>query len=173
MCRGRFGRAPEQVLGPWNTISHVTTYEGQPGRRPLSYDEVQALFNAADGLVEQARSLGRKGGLAAQRDAAVLKTTYAFGLRRREVWGLDLADLRRNPKVPAFGQLGALLVRWGKASRGSPPKRRTVLLVPEMDWIVPVPEQPGSDAPSCSCPLATSAPGCRRQSCPGEQSRRC
>lgn len=32
-------------------------------------------------------------------------------------------------------------MRWGKASRGSPPKRRTVLTVPEMDWIVPVLEQ--------------------------------
>jgi len=29
-------------------------------------------------------------------------------------------------------------VRYGKSSRGSPPKRRTVLTVPAMDWIVPV-----------------------------------
>jgi site-specific recombinase XerD len=29
-------------------------------------------------------------------------------------------------------------VRYGKASRGGPPKRRTVLTVPEMDWIVDV-----------------------------------
>jgi site-specific recombinase XerD len=29
-------------------------------------------------------------------------------------------------------------VRWGKSSRGSAPKRRTVLTVPEMDWIVDV-----------------------------------
>jgi len=29
-------------------------------------------------------------------------------------------------------------VRWGKSSRGSAPKRRTVLTVPEMDWIVEV-----------------------------------
>jgi site-specific recombinase XerD len=99
---------------------------------------VQALFDAADGRVAQIRGTGRKGALAAQRDAALLKTVYAFGLRRREVWGLDLADLRRNPKVPAFGECGAVMVRWGKSSRSSPPKRRTVLLVPEMDWVVPV-----------------------------------
>ena len=30
------------------------------------------------------------------------------------------------------------MVRWGKSSRGSGPKRRTVLLVPEMDWWIPV-----------------------------------
>lgn len=141
LCEERFGRAPRQVLGEWNTIAHVSEYEGRPGRRPLTYDEVQALFDAADGRVEVIRSRGRKGGLAAQRDSAMLKTVYAFGLRRREAWGLDLADLRRNPRVPDFGQFGAALVRWGKSSRGSPPKRRTVLLVPEMDWIVAVLQQ--------------------------------
>ena len=75
------------------------------------------------------------------RDAALLKTMYAFGLRRREPWGLNLADLRHNPKVPAFGRCGGVFVRWGKSSRGSQPKRRTVLTVPEMDWIVAVLEQ--------------------------------
>ena len=75
------------------------------------------------------------------RDAALLKTVYAFGLRRREAWGLDLADLRRNPQVPQFAGYGAVFVRWGKSSNGSPPKRRTVLTVPEMDWAVPVLQQ--------------------------------
>ena len=79
--------------------------------------------------------------MAAQRDAALLKTIYAFGLRRAESAGLDLSDLRRNPKMPEFTRFGALLVRWGKSSRGNPPKRRTVLLVPEMDWVVPVLQQ--------------------------------
>jgi divalent metal cation (Fe/Co/Zn/Cd) transporter len=141
VCAQRFGEAPQQVLGEWNTVTHSSEYEGQPGRRPLTYDEVQALFDAADGRVEEIRARGRKGGLAAQRDAALLKMVYAFGLRRREVWGLDLADLRRNPKVPAFGEFGVVSVRWGKASRGGSPKRRMVLLVPEMDWVVPVLQQ--------------------------------
>lgn len=138
VCVERFGEAPQQVLGEWNTIAHVTEYEGRPGRRPLSYDEVQALFDAADGRVDEIRALARKGALAAQRDAVLLKTIYAFGLRRREAWGLDLADLRHNPKAKQFGRCGAVFVRWGKSSRGSAPKRRTVLLVPEMDWVVPV-----------------------------------
>jgi integrase len=51
---------------------------------------------------------------------------------------LDLTDLRHNPKTPDFGQYGALFVRFGKSSNGSPPKRRTVFTVPEMDWIVDV-----------------------------------
>jgi integrase/recombinase XerD len=140
-CVEQFGTAPQQILHEWNTVAHVTDYEGKPGRRPLTYDEVQALFDAADGRVEEARARRRKGVLAAMRDAAALKTAYAFGLRRREVCGLDVADLRRHPKVPDYGRFGALFVRWGKSSSGSAPKRRTVLTVPEMDWVVPVLEQ--------------------------------
>ncbi|GAB3956301.1 hypothetical protein GCM10027614_68100 [Micromonospora vulcania] len=138
VCHQRFGQAPSQIFHEANTIAHVTEYEGQPHRRPLTYDEVQALFDAADARVGAIRSRGRKGALAALRDAALLKTIYAFGLRRREAWGLDLADLRHNPKAPAFGRYGAVFVRYGKSSNGSPPKRRTVLTIPEMDWIVPV-----------------------------------
>jgi site-specific recombinase XerD len=140
-CRERFGAAPRQLLDEWNTIVRVSTYIGNPRRRPLTYDEVQALFDAADGLVEEVRARGRKGGLTTQRDAALLKTIYAFGLRRREAEGLDLGDLRRNPDVPQFRRYGALFVRWGKSSRGNPPKRRTVMLVPEMEWVVPVLQQ--------------------------------
>ncbi|MEO3925833.1 tyrosine-type recombinase/integrase [Micromonosporaceae bacterium B7E4] len=138
VCYQRFGQAPSQIFHEANTIVHVTEYEGQPHRRPLTYDEVQALFDAADARVGVIRSRGRKGALAALRDAALLKTIYAFGLRRREAWGLDLTDLRHNPKAPAFGRHGAVFVRYGKSSNGSPPKRRTVLTIPEMDWIVPV-----------------------------------
>ena len=137
-CMERFGRAPAQILHEWNSVTHVTEYEGQPGRRPLTYEEVQALFDAADGRVEDKRARGRKGALTAMRDSALLKAFYAYGLRRQEMCGLDLSDLRRNPKTPDFGRYGALFVRWGKSSNGSQPNRRTVFTVPEMDWIVGV-----------------------------------
>ena len=129
-CQDRFRQAPAQILHEWNSVSHVTEYEGQPGRRPLTYDEVQALFDAADGRVEEIRARGRKGALTAMRDSALLKTYYAYGLRRREGCGLDLADLRRNAKAPGYGRCGALFIRWGKSSNGSPPRRRTVFTVP-------------------------------------------
>ncbi len=45
---------------------------------------VQELFDAADGRVEAIRARGRKGAVAALRDAVRLKTIYAYGLRRRE-----------------------------------------------------------------------------------------
>lgn len=141
LCVDRFGQAPVQVLHEWNSITHSSEYEGSPGRRPLTYDEVQALFDAADARVEEIRARHRKGALAALRDAMMIKTVYAYGLRRREACGLDLADLRRNPKVPGYGRFGAMFVRYGKSSKSGPPKRRTVLTVPEMDWIVEVLDQ--------------------------------
>ena len=91
-CSERFGSVPQQVFHDGNSVVHVADYEGQPGRRPLTDDEVQALFDAADSRAEAARGTGRKGVLTALRDSVVLKTVYAFGLRRREVHGLDLTD---------------------------------------------------------------------------------
>jgi integrase/recombinase XerC len=134
-CLERFGEVPQAVFHEGNSVLHTVEYEGGPRRRPLTYDEVQALFDAADARPGKIRGLGRKGALGALRDAAVLKTVYAFGLRRTEVSRLDLTDLRRNGKAPRFGGFGSLMVRFGKASKGSPPKRRTVLTVPEMDWV--------------------------------------
>ncbi|WP_406490326.1 phage integrase N-terminal SAM-like domain-containing protein [Streptomyces phaeochromogenes] len=49
-CNERFGRAPVQLLHEWNTITHTSEYEGAAERRPLTYDEVQTLFDAADGV---------------------------------------------------------------------------------------------------------------------------
>lgn len=137
-CQEHFGQVPVQILHEWNSVTHVTEYEGDPRRRALTYDEVQALFDAAESLVEDIRVRGRKGARAAHRDVVLLKTIYAFGLRRREAWGLDVADLRHNPTIPAYGRIGGLFVRYGKSTKGSPPKRRTVMLVPEMDWLVPL-----------------------------------
>lgn len=77
---------------------------------------MQALFDAADDCVEEAQAWHRKGVLTAMRDSALLKPVYASGLRRQKTVGLDVADWRRNPKVPAYGRFGAVLVRFGKIS---------------------------------------------------------
>jgi site-specific recombinase XerD len=140
-CAERFGEVPQMVFHEGNSVLHTVEYEGDPRRRPLTYDEIQALFDAADGRPAKIRGQGRKGALAALRDGAVLKTVYAYGTRRTETSRLDLTDLRRNRKAPQFRGYGSLMVRYGKASKGSPPKRRTVLTVPEMDWIVEVLEE--------------------------------
>lgn len=135
-CLVRFGVAPQQICHDWNTIAHLLDYEGDPGRRALTFDELEQFFDAADARVEAIVRTKRKGALAALRNAQMFKTIYAFGLRRAECIGLDVADLRSNPVAEQFGTFGAVYVRHGKGSRGTGPKRRTVLTLPEFDWVV-------------------------------------
>ncbi|PTT67781.1 integrase [Arthrobacter sp. HMWF013] len=125
-CEARFGTHPVQVCTEWNTSRHLQDYEGDPKRRPLTRAELQRLFDYADGQVDSRLDTGRKGAFIAYRDATMFKVAYAWGLRAREVAGLDVTDFYRNAHAPEFGPFGMLLVRNGKASRGGPPKRRSV-----------------------------------------------
>lgn len=136
VCRDRFGQVPSQVCHEWNTVVHLNDYEGHPARRPFTYDELQHLFDFLDERVDRIARSGRKGALAALRDAQMAKSAYAFGLRRAELCRLEVADLRPNPHVPEWGTYGSVHVRYGKAVRGGVPRRRTVLTVPEFDWVV-------------------------------------
>jgi integrase len=105
------------------------------GKRPYTRDELQDLFDCADDQVMRIRAGGSKGWIPADRMATIMKTAYAWGLRRNEVRSLDLVDLAVNPGARQFRQFGILYVRHGKAMRGSPPKRRSVLTVPGFDWV--------------------------------------
>ena len=69
-CVERVGAAPVQICHEGNTAVHVAEYEGRPGRRPLTRLELQALFDTADGAVDDAAHSARKGWLAAFRDAS-------------------------------------------------------------------------------------------------------
>ncbi|WP_327575636.1 tyrosine-type recombinase/integrase [Streptomyces sp. NBC_00145] len=100
----------------------------------MTREECQALFDYADSRVEYAIRRGRKGALAAYRDATVFKTIYGWGLRCQECSRLETTDFYRNPKAPELGRYGSLHVRYGKRSRGSPPRRHMVLSV--MGWAV-------------------------------------
>ncbi len=133
-CERRFGSHPVQVCHEWNTRPHLQEYEGDPRRRPLTRRELQLLFDRADAEVDTRLAVGRKGAAAAYRDATLLKVVYAWGLRAREAIMLDTTDFYRNPKVPELEDFGFVRVRFGKASRGSPPKPRTVASV--MPWAV-------------------------------------
>jgi site-specific recombinase XerD len=131
-CMERVGEIPSQICHEWNTATHVVENEGRPERRPLTRDELQRLFDMADDAVVEVARTRRKGWLAAFRDATLFKVIYAWGLRRREAAMLDVGDFTLNPAAPELGSLGACQVRYGKAMRGSPPKRRTVASV--MPW---------------------------------------
>lgn len=135
-CEEAFGTHPIQICHEWNTRTHLSEFEALPAKRPLSYDELEAFFDHADSLVETIITSGKKGALSALRDAQLFKTTYAFGLRRTEVAMLDLADLRSNPNSPQWAGYGVLHVRFGKSFKGGPPRRRSVLAVPEFGWAI-------------------------------------
>lgn len=133
-CEQRVGARPSQICHQDNTATHVADYEGRPQRRPLSRLECQALFDAADDRAQRLADSGRKGWLTAFRDATLLKVTYGWGLRCREVTMLDLTDFTPNPAATELGGLGVCHVRFGKAMRGSAPRRRAVASV--MPWAV-------------------------------------
>ena len=135
-CEGEFGPGayPVPVCHEWNTIAHLNGYEGRPEARPFSREELQLFLDYADDQVERAVRARRKGALAAYRDATLFKVIYGWGLRRTETSRLDAADWGRNPAAPEFGRYGMLHVRYGKAKRGQPPRRRNVASV--MGWAV-------------------------------------
>lgn len=138
-CVARFGSHPVQIITDANAARHVSDVESEPAKRPFTRRELQDLFDYVDAQVDLKRSRGKKGWMAAFRDATIFKTAYAFGTRRTETQMLDISDFGPNPQAPEFGGFGAVHVRHGKAKRASPPKRRTVLTV--WDWSVEVLEQ--------------------------------
>lgn len=135
-CWERFGDHPAQVFHEWNTARHASEAIAEPGKRPYTRDELEDLFDCADERVMRIRRAGVKGWVPAFRIATLMKVAYAWGLRRNEVRQLDLVDLASNPRARQFGDAGIIYVRFGKAMKGSPPKRRTVLTLPEFSWAV-------------------------------------
>lgn len=135
VCEESFGSGqyPVPIFHEWNTISHLG-YEGSPEARPFTREELQVFLDHADKQVGRAASSKHKGALAAYRDATIFKVMYGWGLRRTETTRLDLTDWGRNPHAPELGDFGTLHVRYGKAKRGQPPRRRNVLSV--MEWAV-------------------------------------
>ena len=132
LCERLFGTHPSQICFDWNAAVHVQDAESGPARRAFTRRELQDFFDYADDEVVRLSTANRKGWLPAYRDSVIFKTAYAWGLRRNEVRHLQTVDFARNPHAREFGQYGVLHVRFGKAMRGSPPKRRSVLTV--FDW---------------------------------------
>lgn len=102
-CWDRFGDHPTQLLHEWNSARHSQAAMAEPGKRPYTRDEIQDLFDCADDRVMRIRRAGAKGWVAAFRIATIMKTAYAWGLRRNEVKreaglddDLDFHSLRRS-----------------------------------------------------------------------------
>ena len=136
LCQRVFDDVPAQIAFEWNTPRHTCEDAVPAGRRAFTATELQRLFDDVDDRVDREFAAGSKRWLPLLRDSIAFKVCYAFGLRRREVAMLDVQDFGPNPHVPAYGDYGAVTVRWAKGTAGSGPRRRTVLTVPEFDWVV-------------------------------------
>jgi integrase/recombinase XerC len=139
ICARELGKPPVQVFDDLNLMRHLDDYEGDPSKRPLTEEELDALFAFCDAEFERRRRLGRKGALTAFRDAVIFKTLYAWGLRATECTMANVVDFHRSAQAPEFGRYGVLVVRYGKGANGSGPRRRELLTV--FDWSVEVVEQ--------------------------------
>ena len=118
ICEREFGHGPGQIFDARNLVAHLDEFEGDPRRRPLTVDELEAFFAACEARIDTARRPGRKGSLQAWRDQALFKVKLAWGLRRAEVAMLDVCDFRPAARLPEFGAFGQVHVRHGKAKRG-------------------------------------------------------
>ena len=65
------GGRPVAVCHEGNTIAGPNDYDGNPEARPFTREELQRFLDYADEQVERAVRPGRKGALAAYRDATM------------------------------------------------------------------------------------------------------
>lgn len=127
-----FGQVFAQVVTELNRVVHAQPTEARVAKRAFTQSELQQLFDLADLEVERILDSGRKGALAAWRDAIAFKTAYGWGLRSAELRHLQVVDFSANSRAPYLGDHGVLRVRWGKPHRGSAKQVRSVLTV--WDW---------------------------------------
>ena len=134
-CEKEFGTYPVPICHEWNTIAHLNSYEGHPEARPFTREELQRFLDYADEQVERAVRAKRKGALAAYRDATLFKVDLRLGVAAD---GDVEAGCRRfragTRRRRSSGGTACCNVRYGKAKKGQPPRRRNVLSV--MDWAV-------------------------------------
>ncbi|BDZ50499.1 hypothetical protein GCM10025867_48370 (plasmid) [Frondihabitans sucicola] len=135
-CERTFDSIPSQIVFEWNSPHHSADDAVPTGKRAFTKPELQLIFDYVDDLADSEYARGSKRWPNLLRDSNAFKICYAYGLRRRELTMLDTVDFGPNPYVPDYGMFGALTVRWAKGVKGSGPRRRTVLTVPEFDWVV-------------------------------------
>jgi hypothetical protein len=102
-CEKQFGEVPSQICFEWNTPQHTTGDAVPPRRRAFTKTELHHMFDVVDDFVDEAHRTGSQRWLTALRDSTAFKICYAYGLRRRELVMLDLADFVPNPHVVRLG----------------------------------------------------------------------
>lgn len=138
--RRLYGIEPRQICTPDNCIPHTTEREGKSERRAFTHDEIDRYFDGLKRAAVEAQRFRSKDYNPLRRDRAFFFTLYSGGLRISEGLGLNLSSFEPNPKIPEFGKFGFIKV-WGKGSRGSGPRFRTVPVThpdfpPLMEWYI-------------------------------------
>ena len=95
-----FGRSPAQLITEFDRTRPALNNEQAPTKQPFTRGRAAGLFELADLEVERALAPGRKGAVAAYRDATGLKTPYAWRcVPTKLVEGLFVAALLLDEDV--------------------------------------------------------------------------
>lgn len=96
-ARSGSGRSRRRSVTSGSAVAHLNDYEGPPARRPLTYAELQGLFDFLDFLddrVERIARSGRKGALEALRDPRCSRRRTRSGCAATSCPGLKSPYLR-------------------------------------------------------------------------------
>lgn len=131
LCKVNFGKKPLLICSEDNLIPHKVPDENKEKRLAFTKDHLKCLWAYFDEQIALAYKNKSKSLKVLQRDKVLYLIIYYYGLRANEVSMLDTTDFLHNPKRPEWNNFGGIIVRFGKASGGSPPKRRTVWTISE------------------------------------------
>ncbi len=123
--RRLYGVEIEQICHADNCIPHTCERELRRERRAMSHEEIKQFFSGLDSAINEAARFKSKSLAPLRRDKALFFCIYAAGLRASEALALNCESFMTNPAIPSLGRFGFISV-WGKGSRGSGPRLRTV-----------------------------------------------
>lgn len=126
LCEHHFGVKPIKICSELNLVSHKVEDENKEKRMAFTKEQIQCLWNYFDEKIAIAYKAQSKSFKVLQRDKVLYLIIYYYGLRANEAAMLNSTDFIHNPKKIEWGSFGGLVVKHGKASAGSPPKRRIV-----------------------------------------------
>jgi site-specific recombinase XerD len=123
--RRLYGIELQQICHADNCIPHTCERELRRERRAMTHEEIAQLFSGLEAAIAEAAKFCTKSLEPLRRDKVLFFCIYALGLRASEALGLDCGSFMANPAIPSLGKFGLASV-WGKGSRGSGPRLRTV-----------------------------------------------
>lgn len=131
LCKENFQKKPILICSLNNIVPHKVEDENKDKRMPFTKEQLKCLWNHFDKEIYLAYKNNSKSLKILQRDKALYMIIYYYGLRANETSMLNTTDFIRNPDKPVWGELGGIVVRYGKSTSGSPPKHRIVWTISE------------------------------------------